>query len=266
MSTVLSCKNFGFALAETTILRGLSFGLEAGGYLSVIGPNGSGKSTLLKCLLRLHDTGRRTGAIRVAGRDLASFGQRELARLIAYVPQAGGRIPLFTVMELLKLSRYPYASRQRASLAEDDSAVAEALKLTGTEHLAAKPLTTLSGGERQKAYLAAALAQGTGILLLDEPASFLDPRYTAELNALLKRLHREQGLSIVTVTHDLNHPLDAGGQVLVLRHGEQLWFGPSEELATGGVLEEAFAHTFSYMRHPVTGKTLVLADQAQAMI
>ena len=91
MSTVLSCKNFGFALAETTILRGLSFGLEAGGYLSVIGPNGSGKSTLLKCLLRLHDTGRRTGAIHVAGRDLASFGQRELARLIAYVPQAGGR-------------------------------------------------------------------------------------------------------------------------------------------------------------------------------
>lgn len=261
MSGALICENFGFSFANTPVLKGIGFSLEKGAYLSIIGPNGSGKSTLLKCFLRLHETGRSSGALRVEDRELALFSQRELARLIAYVPQAGGKIPPFTVAEFLKLSRYPYASRQRAFRAEDGGEVAAALALTGTEHLAGKRLDALSGGERQKAYLAAALAQGTDILLLDEPASFLDPRHGAELNALLKRLNRERHLTVLTVTHDLNHPLDAGGQTLVLRHGEQLYFGPSDALAAGGILEEAFGHTFAYLSHPGTGKPLVLADQ-----
>lgn len=261
MSDVLSCEDFGFSFPHTPILQGIHFCLEPGAYLSIIGPNGSGKSTLLKCFLRLHETGRTNGRLHVRGRDLASYSQRELAHLIAFVPQAGGRIPPFSVAEFLKLSRYPYASRQRAFRAEDDENVAHALALTGTEHLAEKRLDALSGGERQKAYLAAALAQGTDILLLDEPASFLDPRHAAELNALLKRLNRERRLTVLTVTHDLNHPLDAGGQTLVLRHGRQLYFGPSDALAARGVLEEAFGHTFTYLSHPGTGQTLVLADQ-----
>ncbi len=261
MSTVLSCKDFGFSISGQPILENIAFSLKKATYLSVIGPNGSGKSTLLKCLLRLHDTGRSHGTISVHGRALASYGQRELARLIAYVPQAGGRIPPFTVAEFLRLSRYPYGFRQSAIRAESNDDLTEAMALTGTEHLAEKRLDTLSGGERQKAYLAAALAQATDILLLDEPASFLDPRHAAELNTLLKRLNRERHLTIVTVTHDLNHPFDAGGQALVLRHGRQAYFGPSARLTEHRVLESTFDHSFTYLTHPGTGKTLVLADQ-----
>lgn len=260
MGSALSCKDFGFCLSGVPILREISFDLEKGAYLSIIGPNGSGKSTLLKCLLRLHEDGRTSGDVRVQGRPLSSFTQRELARRIAYVPQAGGRVPPFTVLEFLKLSRYPYGLRQDALHAEDEQSVAEALALTGTEHLAARRLDALSGGERQKAFLAAALAQGTDILLLDEPASFLDPKHAAELNCLLKRLNGERNLTILTVTHDLNHPLDAGGQALVLRHAAQIYFGPSEQLSGRGILEEAFEHRFTYLRHPETGKTLVLAE------
>lgn len=261
MNAVLSCQDFGFTLSNQQILDRIDFTLEEGDYLSIIGPNGSGKSTLLKCLLRLHDAGRACGTIRVHGRELAAYGQRELARLLAYVPQAGGRIPAFTVKEFLQLSRYPYGFHQSAMRAEDSAILLEAMALTGTEHLAGKRLDTLSGGERQKAYLAAALAQGTAILLLDEPASFLDPRHAAELNTLLKALNRERRLTILTVTHDLNHPFDAGGRALVLRHGRQAYFGPSEGLALRGVLEQTFDHTFTYLPHPATGKTLVLADQ-----
>lgn len=260
MGSALSCKDFGFSLSGVPLLRGISFDLEKGAYLSIIGPNGSGKSTLLKCLLRLHDAGRTSGEARVWGRTLSSFTQRELARLIGYVPQAGGRIPPFTVSEFLKLSRYPYGLRQNALHSEDDQSLAEAFALTGTGHLAAKRLDALSGGERQKAFLAAALAQETDILLLDEPASFLDPKHAAELNALLKRLNSERNLTILTVTHDLNHPLDVGGQALVLRHAAQIYFGPSEDLCGRGILEEAFGHTFTYLTHPETKKTLVLAE------
>ena len=215
---------------------------------------------MLKCLLRLHDTGRTRGEAFIQGKPLSSFSQRELARLIGYGPQAGGRIPPFTVMEFLKLSRYPYRFRQEALNAADKASIKEALELTGTARLADKRLDELSGGERQKAFLAAALAQGTDILLLDEPASFLDPHHASELNSLLKMLNRERGKTILTVTHDLNHPLDAGGMVLVLGHKKQLYFGPVGKLTELDVLEQAFEHSFTCIRHPKTGRLLVLAD------
>jgi iron complex transport system ATP-binding protein len=128
--------------------------------------------------------------------------------------------------------------------------------------LESRRLDTLSGGERQRAYLAAALAQETGLLLLDEPASFLDPKHAAELNRLLKMLNREQGLTMVTVTHDLNHPLDVGGEILVLRKGRQIYYGSADALEHKGILEDAFAHSFTYLRHPATDKPVVLPDQA----
>lgn len=104
---MLLLEQFTFSLGERRILDGLDFDLARGDYLAVIGPNGAGKSTLLKCLMRLHERGRSTGNIFVKGRPLSEYGQKELARAIAYVPQAGGWIPPFTVEEFLRLSRYP---------------------------------------------------------------------------------------------------------------------------------------------------------------
>lgn len=264
MSGELSCAAYGFSFSRQPVLRGIDFTLEKGGYLSILGPNGAGKSTLLKSFLRLHDTGRGRGAIQIRNRPLAFYSQRELARLIAYVPQAGGRTPPFTVAGFLLLSRYPHLAGSRVLRDADREQITKALDLAGIPHLADRRLNALSGGERQRACLAAALAQGTDILLLDEPTSFLDPKHASDVNALLKRLNREHGFTILTVTHDLNHPLDAGGLALVLRGGEQIYFGPAEELAANTVLETAFDHPFIRLTHPGTGKTLVLADQARA--
>ena len=257
---MLRVRDFSFSFNGGWVLQGLDFSLPQAGCLSVIGPNGAGKSTLLKCLLRLHEGGRASGEIRVKGRDLAAYGQRELARIISYVPQAGGWIPPFTVEEFLHLSRYPHGVSGPAARAAARRAAVGVMAVTGTEALAERSLKSLSGGERQKVYLAAALAQEAELMLLDEPAAFLDPRHAAELHALLQSLNREQGLTMMTVTHDLNQPLAAGGDVLVLREGRQLFFGPVVELLPRGVLEEAYRHEFSYVRHPRTGRQVVLAD------
>jgi iron complex transport system ATP-binding protein len=257
---MLSFKDFTFTVDGRSILGSLEFTMPEGGYLSVIGPNGAGKSTLLKCLLRLHEQGRAEGEISIFGRPLAEYGQKNLAKILAYVPQAGGWIPPFSVEELLRLSRYPYLPLTGGFSAADLLAVRKALDLTDLASLAGRPLRSLSGGERQRAFLAAALAQETPVLLLDEPASFLDPKHAAGLNSLLKKLHQEQGLSLITVTHDLNHPLDAGGLVLVLREGRQLFFGPAGELLRNGVLEQAYQHQFTYFAHPGNGRPTILAD------
>ena len=258
---MLELRCFSFAFDARPILENIAFSLAKGEYLSVIGPNGAGKSTLLKCLMRVHEQGRAQGEVRVKGRSLAAYDQRALAALIAYAPQAGGWIPPFTVEELLRLSRYPYVSAFGGFRKADKEAVQRALRLTGMEALATRRMTALSGGERQKAFLAAALAQETEILLLDEPASFLDPKHTAELNRLIRCLNHEHGMTMITVTHDLNHPLSMGGNALVLRGGRQVFFGAVQELQRRGVLEEAFSHQFIYLRHPASGKPVVLAEE-----
>ncbi|MDR2366561.1 MAG: ABC transporter ATP-binding protein [Deltaproteobacteria bacterium] len=256
---ILEASRFSFWIDKANILRDISFAVRRGEFLSIVGPNGAGKSTLLKCLLRLHQGGRSEGTITVAGRDLGSYGQRQLAKAISYVPQPGGWIPPFTVREFAKLSRFPHASTVAGLSPSDELAVDQALESVGMTGMANRNLKTMSGGERQKAYLAAALAQGAGIMLLDEPAASLDPRHASELAALLEKLNRGQGLTVVMVTHDLNHPLRAGGLALVLAEGERRYFGPASGLLENGVLEKAFRHGFLYLDHPDGRGRLVVA-------
>lgn len=251
----LECLDFSFYYGHEKALDRISFSLLPGEWLSIIGPNGSGKSTLLKNMLRLAAGGRRGGQLLIKGKSIDAYSQRQLARLLAYVPQAGGPIPPFTVREFANLSRYPFAGPGATC-----DPIEQALELTGTVHLADRRLDRLSGGQRQRVYLAAALAQTTPILLLDEPASFLDPRHAQAMNALLGDLHCGRGLTIIAVTHDLNQALDAGGLVLALKRGKAVFFGEASRLANGeGILEETFDYQFSYLRHPATLKPLVVA-------
>ncbi|MDR2603916.1 MAG: ABC transporter ATP-binding protein [Desulfovibrio sp.] len=257
---MLKAEHLSFFLNGWALLEDVSFSLERGDCLFVIGPNGAGKTTLLRSLLRLHETGRYGGRVELAGRDAAALTRRELAKIASYAPQDGGAAPPFTVEEFLQLSRYPHIPPSGRLSGADREAVRRALRLTGLEGQSSALLRHLSGGERRKAYLAAALAQEAELMFLDEPAAFLDPRHEAELHRLLKQLNREQGLTVVTVTHNLNHALDAGGNVLALKKGRALFFGPGGELAYGGLAREVFDHAFSVLRHPVSGRPLLAAD------
>jgi len=176
------------------------------------------------------------------------------------VPQADGRTAPFTVRELVEMSRYPHLGPLAPARQEDAAAVRQALDDLGAKALADRPLDALSGGERQKAFLAAALAQEAEILLLDEPTAHLDPPHRAEILRTLRRVHTERKLTILFVTHDINEALMAADRVLALRDGALAFDGPASGLTDGGGLKAVFSHDFVVAPHPRTGRAVVFPE------
>ncbi len=255
---MIELANFSYSRDGREILRDLSFVVARRERVAIIGPNGAGKTTLLNCINRILRGGR--GRIAVGGRPLAAYGQAELARRIAYVPQAHGRTAPFTVREFVEMSRYPHLGPLAPAGSQDAAAVRRALDDLGTTALADRSLDALSGGERQKAYLAAALAQEAEILLLDEPTAHLDPRHRAEILRTLMRVHQERELTILFVTHDINEALAAADRVLALRDGALAFDGLASRLTEGGALKAVFSHDFVVAPHPRTGRAVVFPE------
>ncbi|HWM93586.1 MAG TPA: ABC transporter ATP-binding protein [Thermoanaerobaculia bacterium] len=222
--------------------------------LAVVGPNGSGKTTLLRCLTGLLRPS--AGELRYEGRSFATLTRRELARRIAYVPQIRpSRVPL-SVEEVVLLGRYPHLSTlQLAPRKEDFAAVDAALALVGIEDLRRRPVDELSGGERQAAFIAAALAQESELLVLDEPTIHLDARHQRELAELLLRLDAEAGRTVVIATHDLNLASLLGDRLLALSSGQVLACGAPSQILEPELLEQLFRTKFEIVRggeRPVT--------------
>jgi iron complex transport system ATP-binding protein len=230
--------------------------------LVIVGPNGAGKTTLLRLLTGLLPT--TTGTLTHRDRPIAELATKELARRIAYVPQLRPLSVPLTVREVVLLGRYPHLGRlQVAPAARDFEAVAEALALVEIEHLESRPVDELSGGERQAVYIAAALAQESEILVLDEPTTHLDPRHQRDIARLLPRLEAEAGRTVVTATHDLNFASLVADRIVALKRGEILASGPPAELLAPGLLAELFEAPFEVVRggdRPVT--LLQLGDDA----
>jgi len=236
----------------------VGFLVQQGDYLSIIGPNGAGKTTLLKCLDRIW-TGA-TGSIRVHGRELADYAQKELARVMSYVPQADGRFFPFSVREFVMMGRYPHLSPFTSVGSDDEKVVDEALELTGMVSFCTRAVNTLSGGERQKLFIAAAVAQGAEILLLDEPTTFLDPKHQAEIHRVLRELNRSKGATIVSVTHDINSAALASNRILGLKEGSVVYDGPAADVMNNEVLSRIFDKEFLFVEHPGSGGLLVVPD------
>ena len=255
--SALEIESLRLSIRGKAILRDLSVRIDKGETWSIIGANGAGKSTLLKCLMRIQ-TGW-TGEVRLFGAPLASYSQRQLARRVAYVPQPGGdqRFP-YTVREYVRMGRYPYAGPFGSAHPGDEAAVRTAMAQTGVTAFAERTLDTLSGGERQKVFIAAALAQGAEVLLLDEPTAFLDYRHQAEVSSVVHAVNREQGATVVTVTHDVNTAILAGGYALALRAGEVAWCGPAAELTCETRLHRIFEASFRLLDDPVTGRRIIV--------
>jgi iron complex transport system ATP-binding protein len=239
----------------TEILKGISFGVERGDFLSIIGPNGAGKTTLLKCLNRIICDWH--GRIGVDGRMLTELSQREIAKVFGYVPQLQAQVPGFRVRDFLLMSRYPHLSPLSAPGLADFASVHEALEVTGTGPFADRQLGTLSGGERQKVFIAAALVQDAPVLLLDEPTTFLDPRYQSEVNRLLRE-RNAAGVTVVVVSHDLNSSVRLSSRILALKHGLVVFAGAPAGLMEPEVLGTIFETGFVHVNHPQDGTPQVL--------
>jgi iron complex transport system ATP-binding protein len=230
--------------AGQAVLRDLSLEVPAGAITAILGPNGSGKTTLLRLLLGvLHP---QQGTIVLAGRPQGSFSRRELSRLVGLVPQ-DEHIPFdFSILEYVLMGRAPYLGPLEMP-GEDDCQVAlAALDTAGLVHLQDRPLPTLSGGERQLATVARALAQKPRILLLDEPTAHLDLGNKGRVLEVMRALAAE-GVTQVFTTHDPNLAESAAGFAVLMRHGQILDTGPTEAVltqeklsATYGVLVQVF--------------------------
>jgi iron complex transport system ATP-binding protein len=257
----LKIESLSFSIRGVEILRDISARIGIGETWSVIGPNGAGKSTLLKCLMRIHNGW--TGRVYLFGHPLGSYSQRELAQRVSYVPQAGNdqRFP-YTVREFVRMGRYPYSGLFGTPQPGDQRVIDESMARAGVEVFADRTLDTLSGGERQKVFIAAALAQESDVLLLDEPTAFLDYRHQREVSRILRTINSESNATIVTVTHDLNTAILTGGQTLALRNGEVAWSGPTEDLACEQLLGRIFDADFRFLDDPVTGMRLVAPQEA----
>ena len=249
---LLEVRRLGWRAAGRRILGPIDLELRRGECLAVVGPNGAGKTTLLRLVTGLLSPS--DGGLRWDDTPYENLSRVELARRVAYVPQVRPvRVPL-TVEQLVLLGRYPYLGRWRlAPRAEDFAAVEEALERVGAGGLRARPLTELSGGELQTVYVAAALAQGSQLLVLDEPTTHLDPRHQREIAALLQGLAGER--TVLTATHELNFASLVADRVLALRDGRVLALGSPAEVLRESVLMDLFEAPFETVRggeRPVT--------------
>ncbi len=256
-SNIIEVAQLGIRLGGTDILHDLSFTVGSGEYLSIIGPNGAGKSTLIKCLAGIHRHWH--GQIRIAGAPLLGYARRELARLVSYVPQADGRQLPFTVHEFVMMGRYPHLSPFTSCRPEDEKAVEEAMRLTGIGEFRNRMIDTLSGGERQNVHIAAALAQGARILLLDEPSTFLDYRHQVEIMRTIKSINRDSGITVIAISHDINAAVCWSNRLLALRDGRAVFQGSPAAILSGGTLGGIYDTSFRLIPDPQAKLPLVVA-------
>ena len=220
------------------VLDGVTLYIPSGRITALVGPNGSGKSTLLKTLAR--QLSPEAGRVEMNGRDLRSLPARELARSLGILFQEHVAPGDLTVEELVRHGRYPHSGWFSSPTPEDAEAVEEALRLTGMEALRQRPVGQLSGGQRQLAWVAMALAQQPRLLFLDEPTTFLDLAHQFELMDLLQHLKRTTGMTLVVVLHDLNLAARYADHLVVLREGRIVAEGPPAELLTPDLLRSVF--------------------------
>lgn len=256
--TIISIKELSLSIAQKAILRSVSLAIFDGEYVSIIGPNGAGKTSLLKCIMRIYN--HYQGSISVMDEKIESLSQKKLAKLISYVPQINGRVFPFTVKEFVMMGRYPHLNPFTSYRTEDKQAVMQALELTQTASFADRHLDTLSGGERQIVFIAAAVAQGAKIMLLDEPTTFLDPRHSVEIYRILKTLNRELGITIIAVTHDINSAVLNSQRVIILKEGSIHFSDISPKMMYNNILEPVFGKSFVFINHPVTGQKIVAPE------
>lgn len=220
------------------VLREVSLSVHAGEMVGVLGPNGSGKTTLVRGATRV--IAPSAGAVTLLGRPLGLHDRRELARTMAVIPQEGTPLFPFTVLETVLMGRAPWLRPFAFEGEEDLRAAREALEAVGAEDLAQRDLAELSGGERQRVVVARALAQGTRVLLADEPTAHLDLRHAVATFGLLRGLAASRSLAVLVVTHDVNLAALHCDRLVLLAHGGIAAAGTPGEVLRPDLLGEAF--------------------------
>jgi iron complex transport system ATP-binding protein len=223
---------------ETFALDDVSLSVTRGELIGLLGPNGCGKTTLLKLLSGVLTPHR--GTVQLDGRAVAAIPRRQLAREIAVVPQETHPAFDYSALEMVLMGRHPHLGLFQVEGPDDFAIAHDALAATGTAHLAERAYMTLSGGEKQRVIIASALAQSPRVLLLDEPTASLDLGYELEIAALLSRLNRERGMTMVVATHDLNLASSICTTLVLMRRGRVVAQGAPRDVLTPALIEQVY--------------------------
>ncbi|MFI7506159.1 ABC transporter ATP-binding protein [Micromonospora aurantiaca] len=235
----------------TTVVHDAAITLRPAAVTALVGPNGSGKSTLLRGLARLHPLEH--GEIVLAdGTPARTLSARDFARRVTLLAQSRPTPSGVTVRDVVGYGRHPYRQRWRANDLDGPAAIDRAMRVTGVDGMAGRPVDELSGGELQRVWLATCLAQDTAILLLDEPTTFLDLRYQVEILDLMRELADTAGVAVGVVLHDLNQAAAVADQVVLLHEGRVRGAGTPHEVFTEEALTEAYGIRVEVSVDPVT--------------
>jgi iron complex transport system ATP-binding protein len=260
---MLNLETVGFKYSETWVLNDVSFQAQEGELIGIIGPNGSGKTTLLKVVNGL--LAPQQGSVCVNGMDVRKMNKNALARLMAVVPQNSPMIFPFSVEEIVLMGRYPYLRNFQFEGKADIQIAHNAMELTDTLALRARNINELSGGERQMVLIARALASEPRIMLLDEPAAFLDIRHQITFFDLIKDLTRRQSMTVIAVTHDINLASLYCDKIVLLNAGSIHTMGTPDEVITEAIIEEVYQARVSVTTHPVTCVPQVMLTGSAAL-
>ena len=268
--------SFGYTgTSSSLVLDRVSVTVPGGRVTGILGPNGSGKTTLLRLLAGTLRP--QSGRVLFEDSDLRQWPRRRLAQQLASVPQDTHLAFDYSVLDVVLMGRYPHLGAFQVEGPSDLAIAHGALRATGTDAFADRPFTTLSGGERQRVVIASALAQlatagtnaaGTGFnlsdlstngtLLLDEPTAALDLGYQLEIAALLERLNRERGLTMVISTHDLAFAASLCDDLVLLREGRVLASGPVDDVLTEDTIRALYDVEASIHRDAASGRLVIV--------
>ncbi|MFD6859918.1 ABC transporter ATP-binding protein [Rhodococcus sp. NPDC060090] len=252
----LVAEHLRLGYGDRLIVDDLDLEIPTGVITTIIGPNGCGKSTLLRSLSRLLKP--RAGHVLLDGHQITKMRTRDVARVLGMLPQAPVAPEGLTVADLVARGRHPHQTWMRQWSGDDEDVVSTALARTGIADLADRPVDELSGGQRQRAWISMALAQGTDILLLDEPTTYLDLAHSIEVLDLVDQLHSELGRTVVMVLHDLNLAVRYSDHLVVMRDGKVIASGPPTQVISVELLRDVFGLDASVIGDPVSGRPLIV--------
>ncbi len=235
---VLEAAKLSAGYGDGDVIRDIDLCLEKGEFVCILGPNGSGKSTLVRALQGL--LGDVSGEVRIQGNDLFRLKPRQIARMVAFVPQIAELTFEFSVFELVAMGRYIHQRRLSGLSASERRLLQDALEMVEIAPLQNRKVAHLSGGERQRVLIARALAQDTPLLFLDEPSSHLDLNFGLEVFAILSRLQKEGGKTILCTEHNINLVIPYAHRLLFIKEGKIVARGDPAAMITRGHIKDVF--------------------------
>ncbi|AFS79457.1 putative iron (III) dicitrate transport ATP-binding protein [Gottschalkia acidurici 9a] len=253
---LITITNLNWSYSEEAILKDINIDFYSNRIYGIIGPNGSGKTTLLKNISRALLPKEET--IFLQDKDLTSFSNKELSKIVSYVPQNTNLEFEFSVMDIVLMGRSPYLKRFQSESESDIDIAVNAMKITNTWHLRDKNIGQVSGGERQRAIIARALAQQTDIMILDEPVSQLDIQHQIEILDILKGLAENKKLTVILSLHDLNISSEYCEHLILMDKGKIFKSGTPEEIISEENINKVYNIRALTMKNPLTGKPHII--------